>query len=104
MYDELLELFYDDLKKQAQGTLIDIENGSSELLQIPYWAWIAKKGEVAQLLGSKTEDKSVIFAWPLLKDNLEDCEAFVTGNGIEITPIYCPIEKLEVLPMLPIAY
>lgn len=93
LYDELLELFYDDLKKQAQGTLIDIENGSSELLQIPYWAWIVKKGEVAQLLGSKTEDKSVIFAWPLLKDNLEDCEAFITGNGIEITPIYCPVEK-----------
>lgn len=94
LYGELLNLFYDDLNKQAQGTLIGIENGSPELLQIPYWAWITKKGEVANLLGSKTEDKSVIFAWPLLKDNLEDCQAFITGNGIEITPIYCPIEKI----------
>lgn len=94
LYGELLNLFYDDLKKQAQGTLIDIKNGLPELLQIPYWAWITKKGEVANLLGTKTDDKSVIFAWPLLKDNLEDCQAFITGNGIEITPIYCPIEKI----------
>lgn len=93
LYGELLDLFYDDLKKQAQGTLIDIENGASELLQIPYWAWLKKSGEVAQLLGSKTEDRSVIFAWPLLKDNLENCQAFITGTRIEITPIYCPIEK-----------
>ena len=38
LYGELLNLFYDDLKKQAQGTLIDIKNGLPELLQIPYWA------------------------------------------------------------------
>ena len=73
--------------------MISIEQGSSELLQIPYWAWIKKKDEVARLLASKPDDMSVKFAWPLLKDSLEDCQSFITGNGIEISPIYCPIEK-----------
>lgn len=93
LYDQLLQLFYDDLKEQAYGTLISIEQGSSELLQIPYWAWIKKKDEVARLLASQPDDMSVKFAWPLLKDSLEDCQSFITGNGIEISPIYCPIEK-----------
>lgn len=93
LYNQLLQLFYDDLKEQAYGTLISIERGSSELLQIPYWAWIKKKEEVVRLLASLPDDLAVKFAWPLLKDNLEDCQAFITGNGIEISPIYCPIEK-----------
>lgn len=93
LYDNLLNLFYDDLKEQGAGTLLDIENGSSELLQVPYWAWLKKLREVTNLLGAQTDDKSVLFAWPLLKDNLDDCQMFITGKGIEISPIFCPIEK-----------
>ena len=93
LYDNLLNLFYDDLKEQGAGTLLDIENGSSELLQVPYWAWLKKMREVTKLLGAQTVDKSILFAWPLLKDNLDDCQMFITGKGIEISPIFCPIEK-----------
>lgn len=93
LYDKLLDLFYDDLKEQGAGTLLDIEKGSSDLLQIPYWSWFKKLHEVTGLLGAQTDDKAVLFAWPLLKDNLEDCLMFITGKGIEISPIFCPIEK-----------
>lgn len=93
LYDNLLTLFNDDLKEQGAGTLLDIVNGSSDLLQIPYWAWFKKLDEVTNLLGEQTDNKDVLFAWSLLKDNLEDCQIFVTGKGIEISPIFCPIEK-----------
>lgn len=93
LYTDFLELFYDDLKQQGAGTLLGIEKGSSELLQIPYWAWFKKLSDVTKLLSNQIEDKSVLFAWPLLKDNLGDCQAFITGKGIEISPIYCPLEK-----------
>lgn len=95
LYDQLLDLFCDDLKEQGAGTFLDIKNGASELLQIPYWAWLKKLHEVTVLLGNQTKDKSIMFAWPLLKDNIEDCQAFITGKGIEVSPIYCPIEKFS---------
>lgn len=93
LYKAIGQLFYDDLKCQGEGTLLNIVKGASDLLQIPYWAWIDKKGEVIKLLSEHSEDMSVKFSWPLLMDRLDNCQAFITGKGIEITPIYCPIEK-----------
>lgn len=93
LYEAIEQLFYEDLNKQGEGTLLNILKGASDLLQIPYWAWIDKKGEVLKLLGEHSEDISVKFSWPLLMDRLDNCQAFITGRGIEISPIYCPIEK-----------
>lgn len=93
LYEKLLNLFYDNLREQGSGTLLDIKNGSSDLFQVPYWAWFDKISEVTSLLGAQTENKAILFAWPLLKDSLENCQMFITGKGIEISPIYCPIEK-----------
>ena len=93
LYKDIENLFHNDLKSQGEGTLLNINNGTSDLLQIPYWAWLDKKDELISILGKHTEDTAIKFSWPLLMDRLDNCQAFITGKGIEISPIYCPIEK-----------
>src|SRR5690606_14337792 len=38
-------------------------------------------------------DTSILFVWPLIKDNLDKCQAFISGTSLEISPIHIPIEK-----------
>ncbi|MDA8451055.1 DEAD/DEAH box helicase family protein [Acidovorax sp. NCPPB 3859] len=91
-YDAIKTLFATDLEQQGVGTFADISNGKREaLLQVPYWAWIERAPDVANILAAHTERKSVKFAWPLLKDILESCQCVVSGVAIEIEPRIPPL-------------
>lgn len=94
LYGEILSLFEDDLTEQGEGDFLDIRNGDYDaLLPIPYWSWIDKKSEVANLLSKYREENELAFTWPLIKNCLEDCQAFITGNGVEILPYHIPIRS-----------
>lgn len=100
IYDKLLDLFRDDLRKQGAGDLLQIENSdrSSALLQVPYWAWLEKIDEVRNTLYAyvnETEDGGLYFTWPLLQNKLEICSAFVTSAGIEILPDCSMIQRFK---------
>ena len=87
-----MTLFKEDLSDQGEGDFLDICNGDYEaLLPIPYWSWIDKKSEITSLLSQHKDDDELMFIWPLIKNNIEDCQAFVTGKGIEILPYNIPI-------------
>jgi len=91
-YDTLKTLFADDLEQQGMGTFADINNSIRDaLLPVPYWAWIAREGEVAKILSANSERKSVKFAWPLLKDILANCQCVISGAAIEIEPYIPPL-------------
>jgi len=93
LYNKLLTLFEPDLINQGEGSYLDIKNGKYEtILPIPYWSWFDKKAEVLNLL-SKSEgiNTSIVFTWPMIKDNLDNYKAIVSGNHIEITPFYIPM-------------
>lgn len=92
IYAEILTLFKEDLSDQGEGDFLDICNGDYEaLLPIPYWSWVDKKSEITSLLSQHKDDDELMFIWPLIKNNIEDCQAFVTGKGIEILPYNIPI-------------
>ena len=96
VYKKLLELFKDALPEQGEGTFLEIENGDyNSFLPIPYWNWIEKSEEVLQILSAYREETSVMFSWPFIKDNVKNCQAFISGQNIEITPIHIPIEKFS---------
>ncbi|MFD2565785.1 DEAD/DEAH box helicase family protein [Pseudotenacibaculum haliotis] len=96
VYKELFELFKDALPEQGEGTFLEIENGDyNSFLPIPYWNWIDKFDEVLQIISSQREDLSIMFSWPFIKDNLKNCQAFISGESIEISPIHIPIEKFS---------
>lgn len=94
LYNELLELFEDDLAEQGEGTLWDIKNNADyeNLMMIPYWSWIDKKSQVLQILASNEQNNCITFVWPLVKDNLDKCQAFINGGELQIMPLVAPIE------------
>lgn len=94
LYNNLFNLFEEDLNEQGEGTVLDIinENDFESVLPIPYWAWIEKKTEVLKLLSKYTDESFLTFSWNLLRNNLDKCQAFVGSFGIEIMPINVSVE------------
>jgi len=96
LFNIILSLFEDDLKEQGEGSLLDIKaNIYNSLLAIPYWSWIDKKSEVLSALSEYTENVELTFVWPIIKNQLENCQAFITSNGIEIVPVFIPINTFS---------
>lgn len=94
LYEQILCLFEEDLIEQGEGSFLDVKSGDYEaLLPIPYWAWIDKKSKITALLSTFKDDSALTFTWPLIKNNIEKCQAFITGNGIEIVPYYVPVRN-----------
>ncbi len=97
LYKKLFQLFEDDLREQGEGSLEEIKSKSKEshntLLPVPYWSWQDKKSEVIKALLESANENEVKFAWPLIKDNLENCQCFITGKELEISTILSPISK-----------
>jgi replicative superfamily II helicase len=91
-YHKLKALFASDLEQQGAGTYADIENGKRDaILPVPYWAWLSRESEIASILSSNAERKSIKFAWPVLKDILLHCQCIVSGASIEIEPYIAPL-------------
>lgn len=97
LYSKIIELFYDDVSEQGEGTFLEILNSeNNSFLPIPYWAWIDKSEQILKILSEHKEtDNSVLFTWPIIKDNIKNCQGFVSGKSIEITPIHIPIDKFS---------
>jgi replicative superfamily II helicase len=92
-FQQLLELFGPAIEKQGVGTFADIKRGEYEsLLPIPYWEWHEKYSDVAQILSNNNELDEIKFPWQILKDNLRDCDCFVSGQSIEIIPYVTPLD------------
>lgn len=93
LYGKIIALFEPDLVSQGEGSFLDIKNGKYEtLLPIPYWSWADKRAEILELLYHyETANTSITFTWPMLKDNIENYKAIISGNHIEITPYYIPM-------------
>lgn len=87
LYHELAGLFRQAFSENSQiGTFDDIISGSDlSVLEVPFNAWqknIAVIREKFRLKGGV--DK---FVWPLIRDNLHLCHAFVGRHSFTITPI-----------------
>ncbi|WP_461633557.1 DEAD/DEAH box helicase family protein [Labilibaculum euxinus] len=96
IYKEIFELFRDALPEQGEGTFLEMQTGDyNSFLPIPYWSWIDKSAEILQILSNYKDEVEIMFSWPFIKDNIKNCQAFISGQNIEITPIHIPIEKFS---------
>jgi replicative superfamily II helicase len=92
-YNEILQLFAQELEDQGVGTFADIKNREYDsFLYVPYWAWTKKHQEVASILANHNTEKHIKFQWPLLKDIIKDCQCIISGDSLEISPYLNPIE------------
>lgn len=93
-YGELVSLFGAALRDQGVGTYADLlRNEYDAILPVPYWEWMDKVADVAGILSRYSEQKAIKFAWPLLKDMLQDCQCVVSGTALEITPYLPPLQQ-----------
>lgn len=93
-YQQLRALFDTELEQQGAGSYADICNGKLDaFLPVPYWAWRDRESDVARILSKASDQKSVKFAWPLLKNMLMHCQCVVSGAAIEIEPQIAPLQS-----------
>lgn len=96
VYKKILEIFKDSLAEQGEGTFLEIESGEyNSFLPIPYWSWIEKSDEVLKILSDHRNEKEIIFSWPFIKNGIKNCQAFLSGSRLEISPIHIPIERFS---------
>ena len=102
LYDRMLQLFWDDLASQGEGSLREISenNLSSVIMAVPYWSWIDKASDITRILsvlasGGPDEWSDAFFVWPLLKDSIKDCQMLVSAKGLEISPYYPRVRRFS---------
>ncbi|MEW9673523.1 DEAD/DEAH box helicase family protein [Ammoniphilus sp. 3BR4] len=91
-YQEILTLFGPELQNQGVGTFADIKRKEYDaLLPVPYWDWQDKHTEVAEILSKYSTSKDIKFTWPLIKDDIRNCQCLISGTSLEIIPYTLPL-------------
>ncbi len=94
LYKKLIDIFEDDIRGQGEGSFLEIKSGDyNTMLPIPYWSWEDKKDEITNAILSHKDDDEVSFVWPVIKDQIANCQAFISGNSLEISPTLMPIDS-----------
>ncbi|RUO39213.1 DEAD/DEAH box helicase [Pseudidiomarina aestuarii] len=92
-YKEITKIFREELQQQGAGTFLDItSNKTDAILPIPYWAWKDKYDAVLSVLHKYSSDGDLRFTWPLLRDRLELCSAYLSSSSLEIS---CSISVID---------
>lgn len=94
-YDRLLAMFRNDLQRQSDMALRDIEAADpSALITVPFWAWSDHAADVGAVLHEHRDDEPLRFTYPMLADILPICIAVVTAGAIEIRSPFPPISAI----------
>lgn len=95
LFDVFIRMFETELRKQGEGSYYDILANpyTSDLLSVPYWAWIEKCDTVLRCLMDNEDCGNIKFTLPLLKDKFRYSTMYFSGRGIEITSYYPIIER-----------
>ena len=86
LFGELCSMFRASFQQiERVGTFDDVVSGAERaVLEVPYWAWGEKRDAVRELLRTKAEQFK--YVWPLLRDRLALCHAFVSSTAFTVTP------------------
>lgn len=94
LYKAAIALFEDDIREQGEGSFLEIESGDyNTMLPIPYWSWYEKRDEITKAIITCKDDNKVKFVWPIIKDYTANCQAFISGETLEVSPTLMPIDS-----------
>lgn len=94
LYKAVIALFEDDIREQGEGSFLEIESGDyNTMLPIPYWSWYEKRDEITKAIITCKDDNKVKFVWPIIKDYIANCQAFISGETLEVSPTLMPIDS-----------
>lgn len=93
-YEQLLDLFEEDLKAQGLNAYLDIRDvDRSAVLRVPFWTWTQRQEEVLAILRPHRTTADFEWSWPVISDLLAISEVTVSAEEIEIKPPCTPVEK-----------
>lgn len=103
VYEELLNLFYDDLHEQSESGAVAIRAGDySKDMLVPYWSWNTKLTRVSQILQKAQQtDRSIAFTYPLIRNQLYLCQAVFGGSKLELATRCLPIDAIPAFDRAP---
>jgi len=94
LYKQVMTLFEDDIREQGEGSFLEIESGEyNTMLPIPYWSWYDKRDEITRQIIKNKDDNEIQFVWPVIKNHVANCQAFISGETLEISPTLMPIDS-----------
>lgn len=97
MYQDIFDLFKDDIEKQGYGAFQSIINGEKSVSRlVPYWAYKEKLDTLRSILinGRNQENFNVFIPFNLVSDYLDKADCFISSEGIEISPLKIPLDKI----------
>lgn len=97
MYDSLVHLFTDELRRQAIGSFEAIKMQHPEYyMKLPFWSWLDNEQAVIRIMSNQIGDKdTLLFKWDLFYNNYKQYELYLKHQGIEISPIKCFTTNIE---------
>ncbi|MCL6381626.1 DEAD/DEAH box helicase [Pectobacterium odoriferum] len=96
LYKKAMSIFGEDIKDQGEGSFLEIEaEDYNTMLPIPYWSWHDKREEITRAIIESKNDDEIKFTWPVIKDQIGSCQAFISGHVLEISPTLMPIESFS---------
>ncbi len=94
LYSSILMLCGDEIREQGEGSFQDIQQGDYDtMLPIPYWTWFDKYRDITSKILESKNTNEVKFTWPVIKDMIKNCQAFISGKSLEIIPSLIPIDS-----------
>lgn len=94
-YTELLRLFLDDLQRQSDAGVREIQDADpNRIMPVPFWGWISKLDKVTSILHKIREEDGILFVWPLIKECLKQCTCVFGADEVEISPWNLPIDMI----------
>ena len=96
LYKKIFTLFEDDLANQGEGSLFDIKSGDYDtLMAVPYWSLDSKNTELLNILGENQRDASILYVWPLIRNNIKNYCCYISGTKIEFSPYNINIDTFK---------
>lgn len=96
-YNRFLTLFSSSIRDQGEGAFLSINSGESSVSRmVPYWSWRQQKENVISILYNlySQDDRVTRYSWRLIGDEISQCQCFISGTQIEITPLQIPVQRV----------
>lgn len=87
-YTKLFNLFENALKNDSIGTYQQIKQRDPvAYMRVPFYSWIDNIEEIIQILTEIKNEECYKFSYPLIQNQIRNCEAVISGKQITIFPM-----------------
>lgn len=96
LYNELLNLYEDDLKRVNENTYIELKNKdpNAGFIQVPFWRVNETRSQLLNILYKHKDDEEIIFGYQLVREYIDFCNITFSKSDVEIIPYEIPINQI----------